>query len=421
MPSHVGPTDPTLPALSHPSLRAGDERCLLQTGLHALGGRAADALVLAALERQPHAATITVSDSGSTTLQRTTASVVVRINGETVGIAPVVLRHGATIEFGECRLIFEAAPSTPTVPTNALHGALVPMTSGSSARAARIGVPGIGSGAVGQKSSGSMQGVSTDAVLIDMRSGARHPLRARRIFIGRDESCDVVVNGSGVSRRHASIEPVSRGFMLRDESANGTRVNGVRVVGTYLLGDGDVVRLHDEELRVELGTSAAPRSIVGGEATAILDLSHITRGLSAEQDRTAASRVLTASLEIERGSFAGASFQIERAVCSIGRGDENDVRIRDDTVSSSHATLLRKGDTWFVVDLRSLNGTFVDGSRVAGERELHTGARVRVGAVELVFRALGAEAQKIVEAPRVSVRARLGELLRSIAPPLGER
>jgi len=73
-------------------------------------------------------------------------------------------------------------------------------------------------------------------------------------------------------------------------------------------------------------------------------------------------------------------------VCSIGRGEQSDLRLRDDSVSSAHATLLRKGDTWYVVDLRSVNGTFVDGYGVAGERELHTGATLRVGAVEMLFR-----------------------------------
>ena len=239
-------------------------------------------------------------------------------------------------------------------------------------------------------------GQVTDAALVDVRTGERHPLPMRRMFIGRDDTCDVIVRGNSVSRRHASIAPVAGGFMLRDESANGTLVNGMRVVGTYLLGNGDVVRVQDEELRVELDAST-PAPMMRGEQTTQLDLSHITRGVTEEQARAIASRLPTASLEIVRGPFAGASFQIERAVCSIGRGDENDVRIRDDTVSTSHATLLRKQGSWFVVDLRSMNGTFVDGSRVSGERELHPGACVRVGGVELVFRAIDGETQEPIE------------------------
>jgi pSer/pThr/pTyr-binding forkhead associated (FHA) protein len=226
----------------------------------------------------------------------------------------------------------------------------------------------------------------------------------------------VVVRGSSVSRRHASIAPVNGGFLLRDESANGTLVNGVRVVGTYLLGNGDVVRVQDEELRVELDASAPP-SIVRDEKTTRLDLAHITHGVTEERAREVGNRAPTASLEIVRGPFAGACFQVERSVCSIGRGEENDVRIRDDTVSLTHATLLRKRDAWFVVDLRSMNGTFVDGSRVSGERELHPGACVRLGAVELVFRAIECAVPVPVEPPRIALWKRLRELIRSVAPP----
>ena len=141
-----------------------------------------------------------------------------------------------------------------------------------------------------------------DAALVSVRSGTRFPMPMRRIHIGRDESCDVVVGGSNVSRRHVSIVPVVGGFMLRNESANGTQVNGVRVVGTYLLGDGDVVRIQDEELRVELDGSAAPPAF-RGDKTTLLDLSHVMPGVSEEEARAAANRVLVASLEIVRGPF----------------------------------------------------------------------------------------------------------------------
>jgi pSer/pThr/pTyr-binding forkhead associated (FHA) protein len=108
---------------------------------------------------------------------------------------------------------------------------------------------------------------------------------------------------------------------------------------------------------------------------------------------------------------------VERAVCSLGRGEENDVRIRDDTVSLTHATLLRKRGAWFVVDLRSMNGTFVDGSRVSGERELHPGACVRLGGVELEFRAIDADVPTPPEPSRPGMWARLRALLRVLAPP----
>jgi pSer/pThr/pTyr-binding forkhead associated (FHA) protein len=395
----------------------GDERSPLQPGSHALGGRAPDAIPLEALSGQPRAAILTVSERGVTVLQRTTASIVVRIDGEPIGIAPIELHHGARIEFADCRVIFERDAAA----TNGSHRTDEHAIAGSTAESARRLTLSVTStsrvGGPPQGRSSTQVELLTDAALVDVRSGARHPLPARRLYIGRDDSCDVIVRGNSVSRRHASIAPVAGGFLLRDESANGTLVNGVRVVGTYLLGNGDVVRVQDEELRVELDASS-PAPIVRGEMTTQFDLSHITRGVTEERARAAANRPPTASLEIVRGPFAGACFQVERAVCSIGRGEENDVRIRDDTVSSAHATLLRKQGLWFVVDLRSMNGTFVDGSRVSGERELHPGARIRLGAVELVFRAIASADPAPVEPPRASLWTRLKDLLRTVAPPV---
>ena len=385
--------------------------------MYGLGGRAADAIPLAALASQPRAAILTVSEDRVVTLQRMTAAIVVRINEETVGVGPVELRSGARIEFGSCRLVFECDASTATEPWNGTGERPADRATTEGARVLPMGVGGrFRSGVSAQASRSADVDQGASAALVNVRTGARHALPARRILIGRDDSCDVVVLGNSVSRRHASIVPVAGGFMLRDESANGTLVNGVRVVGTYLLGSGDVVRVQDEELRVELDSSA-PVSAPRGEMTTQLNLSHITKGATEEEARAAANRTVSASLEIVRGQFSGACFQVERAVCSIGRGDENDVRIRDDTISLSHATLLLKRGAWFVADLRSMNGTFVNGSRVSGERELHTGACLRLGGVELVFRAIGAAPTRPAEPSRPGLWTRFKGWLRGIAPP----
>jgi len=112
---------------AQPSLRAGDDQFSLAPGVHALGGRAPDAVPLAALQSQPRAATLIVSDEGVTVLQRTTASVVVRVDGEPIGIAPIELRGGTRIEFGECRVWFETeAPSALSVVTVPTVSVIVP-------------------------------------------------------------------------------------------------------------------------------------------------------------------------------------------------------------------------------------------------------------------------------------------------------
>lgn len=353
-----------------PLLRSGADRFLLRPGTNTLGGRGADAIPIAAMAWQPPVATITVPEQGPVLIQRVTAAVVVRLDEVPLGVAAAELRHGAHIDIGATRLTYELGDPSDT---GEQPGAITQQRGAS-------------------KLSGEHAATSPvvrGARLVNLRTEESFLLPARKVVIGRDLDCDLVLEDKGVSRRHASISPVPGGYLLADESSNGTLVNGSRVVGTHILDHGDVLRLHDEELRYEVegadSGSLTPESASRAQTT-VLDMSRLRGELPGMAKRTSAAHAPTASLEIIRGPFAGASFHIERPVVSIGRGEQADVRIRDESVSTAHATLLRKGDTWYVVDLRSVNGTFVDGYSVAGERELHTGATLRVGAVEMLFR-----------------------------------
>ncbi|MFO0944384.1 MAG: GGDEF domain-containing protein [Planctomycetota bacterium] len=64
-----------------------------------------------------------------------------------------------------------------------------------------------------------------------------------RYLIGRDAECDLTVDDSSVSRRHASIDPVDGEYLLSDlSSTNGTFVNEDRVT-TRVLANGDFLRV----------------------------------------------------------------------------------------------------------------------------------------------------------------------------------
>ena len=67
------------------------------------------------------------------------------------------------------------------------------------------------------------------------------PLDKDLVTIGRQSTCDVVVNDSGVSRRHAQVRTVDGVSTLTDlGSTNGTKVNG-RDVQSATLSDGDTI------------------------------------------------------------------------------------------------------------------------------------------------------------------------------------
>ena len=70
------------------------------------------------------------------------------------------------------------------------------------------------------------------------------------VVLGRDPGCDLVLNDTKCSRRHAVVEEGPEGVVVRDtESANGTHVNGRRVERA-LLTPGDVIRLGEVQLRL---------------------------------------------------------------------------------------------------------------------------------------------------------------------------
>lgn len=83
-------------------------------------------------------------------------------------------------------------------------------------------------------------------------TGAQHEveLSGTVAVLGRDPSCDLVLNDAKCSRRHAVLEAGPEGIAIRDAgSANGTFVNG-RKVERANLAEGDVVRLGEVILKV---------------------------------------------------------------------------------------------------------------------------------------------------------------------------
>ena len=79
---------------------------------------------------------------------------------------------------------------------------------------------------------------------------------------------------------------------------------------------------------------------------------------------------------------AGSVFALD-AVTTIGRDVNNTIVIDDPFASSDHAALTFRGRAWYVEDLGSTNGTFVNGSQVEGIAPLGFGDEIQVGQVRL--------------------------------------
>lgn len=91
-----------------------------------------------------------------------------------------------------------------------------------------------------------------------------------------------------------------------------------------------------------------------------------------------------ALLVVERGPNAGSTFLLHRNSTTIGRSPQSDIFLDDVTVSRRHAEIHREGGRFYVQDVGSLNGTYVNLKRV-DRAELANRDELQIGRFKLAF------------------------------------
>ncbi len=147
------------------------------------------------------------------------------------------------------------------------------------------------------------------------------------VKVGRNTVNDLVISASGISNFHCELVISGGSVTIRDlSSTNGTFVNGVRIT-EKLLQKSDTVTL-GRQYNFDWQTV-----VQGGGVPASNSREH----------------------SVARGEYI------------IGRAPECDRVIDNFKVSRKHCKLYRDGNSWFIQDLGSSNGTFVNGRRVTRE------------------------------------------------------
>ena len=95
-------------------------------------------------------------------------------------------------------------------------------------------------------------------------------------------------------------------------------------------------------------------------------------------------------LVVLQGHPLGMTVQLDKERMIIGRGSQVDVVLRDDIASRQHAEVIRLDAEnacfeYYVNDLESTNGTFLNGSRVISQQLLQDGDKLKVGNYILKF------------------------------------
>jgi pSer/pThr/pTyr-binding forkhead associated (FHA) protein len=195
------------------------------------------------------------------------------------------------------------------------------------------------------------------------RTGSRIPVD-RDLVIGRGDDDDVrLEEDQRVSRPHARIRlESSRVAVIEDlGSGNGTFVNGVKIDGERMLGDGDVV---------VVGTTVFEVSVAEPE-----------RSPETVSDTVAPIRRI-ATLD-QNGTLTTLEDGTELV---IGREPDCDIVIASSEASRRHARIAQREGRWAVTDLGSLNGTYLNGERLGSEPHwLAPGDAIVIGGEKLTF------------------------------------
>ena len=120
--------------------------------------------------------------------------------------------------------------------------------------------------------------------------------------------------------------------------------------------------------------------------TPVMPAARVGGGASGGRAKKLAGKGVPTFVVIEPKQHRGATYTLSN-VLTIGRLEDNDIMIDDDSfISSHHARIeIRQEGTW-VVDLGSTNGCYVNGQRVADERSVRKGDRIQVGSTVLEMR-----------------------------------
>ena len=351
----------------------------------------------------PRHAVVTVIPTGGAAIRAADEAAEVLVNGVRLGADPTPLLHGdkVTLPGHEFRVTDErrSGDTSMMAAFSATEGAPTPISAAT--------VP--------------TSGPTLNGRLVCLTDGREYLIPDQGLVFGRDASSDVVVDSDQVSRRHASIQPTAAGFVINDESANGTLVNGQRISVPRVLARADIIRIGGDEFRFyadfkPVETVAPPPLAVGARQRLNDTLHGIPKAPPPSMSLPALNDTLhgfpatpapgsvaaippLASLLIRSGTLKGRRLHVRASQATIGRADSCDIVLPESSVSTLHAKLQRREGIWVISDLGSTNGTLVDGERVHDEVPLSPGASIKLGEVMALFEPVDSAADSGASAP----------------------
>ncbi len=193
-------------------------------------------------------------------------------------------------------------------------------------------------------------------------------------------------------------------FKSGEDRARSTRGNGMEPDATGIRELDEMDEFHQPTAMFDKG------ELIGELAELQVEVAPETR---AEVEVPAAPK--GCRLIVVAGPDLGLEWSFKKAEITIGRAAENDIDFTDIAVSRTHARIVREGETFFLTDLGTDNGTFLNGVKIEHEA-LSSGDELIVGARTLRFVEL-TEAPATAAAHPIAERAGDGEVEASDLEP----
>ena len=106
----------------------------------------------------------------------------------------------------------------------------------------------------------------------------------------------------------------------------------------------------------------------------------------AGQQLRGAAPLPPATLVVTAGSLSGTRLRLGEAPILIGRADDSTLVLDDDYASTRHARISREGATFYLEDLGSTNGTYLDRQRINSPMAVPVGVPIRIGRTVIELR-----------------------------------
>lgn len=232
------------------------------------------------------------------------------------------------------------------------------------------------------------------AELVDVKNITQRKtftLGKRVTKVGRNSNNEIPIPVDTVSSFHATIEYKDGFFYLEDQrSINKTFLNGVEIKPStpVKLKSGDAVTFNVYKFIFIL-----PDLIPAGET--IMDFRgkgkapppDVTVAHAGDPSRQKADSWPQAMLIDVKNITTQKTFPLSKKVIKIGREVNNDVIIPEETVSSFHATIENRNDSFYLEDQRSRNKTFLNGEEIKpySPKKLKSGDEIIINIYKFIF------------------------------------